>query len=141
MVRELSDDAISQLIELFDSVPSAMTAILLQQLGNAANRVPHAATAFANRDARWDGVLLTSWEDAAQDATQIEWTREAWRSLRPFSTGGVYVNGVADGDAEEISGAFGSQYARLAELKAKYDPTNLFRVNANITPKPTGSLV
>ena len=68
MVRELSDDAISQLIELFDSVPSAMTAILLQQLGNAANRVPQqprpAATAFANRDARWDGVLLTSWEDA-----------------------------------------------------------------------------
>jgi hypothetical protein len=135
LVRELSDDAISQLIELFDSVPSAMTAILLQQLGNAANRVPPAATAFANRDARWDGVLLTSWEDAAQDATQIEWTREAWRSLRPFSTGGVYVNGVADGDAEEISGAFGSHYARLAELKAKYDPTNLFRVNANITPK------
>lgn len=80
LVRELSDDAISQLIELFDSVPSAMTAILLQQLGNAANRVPPAATAFANRDARWDGVLLTSWEDAAQDATQIEWTREAWRS-------------------------------------------------------------
>ena len=75
-----------------------MTAILLQQLGNAANRVPPAATAFANRDARWDGLLLTSWEDAAQDAIQIEWTREAWRSLRPFSTGGVYVNGVADGD-------------------------------------------
>lgn len=80
LVRELSDDAISQLIELFDSVPSAMTAILLQQLGNAANRVPPAATAFANRDARWDGVLLTSWEDATQDATQFEWTREAWRS-------------------------------------------------------------
>jgi Restriction endonuclease len=57
-----------------------MTAILLQQLGNAANRVPPAATAFAHRDARWDGLLLTSWEDAAQDASQIEWAREAWRT-------------------------------------------------------------
>jgi FAD/FMN-containing dehydrogenase len=139
MVRELSDDAIGQMSELFESVPSPMTAILLQQLGNAANRVPSDATAFANRDARWDGLVLGTWEDAAHDAAQIDWTRQAWRSLRPFSTGGVYANGVADGDAEEISGAFGSNYQRLADLKAIYDPTNLFRVNANITPEPSGA--
>ena len=118
-----------------------MTAILLRRLGDAANRVPPAATAFANRDARWDGVLLTSWEDAAQDATQIEWTREAWRSLRPFSTGGVYVNGVADGDAEGNQWRVRQPLCAIGGVEAKYDPTNLFRVNANVTPKPTGSLV
>src|SRR5215207_3641454 len=110
-----------------------MTGILLQQLGNAANRVSPAATAFVHRDARWDGLLLTSWEDPTEDAAQIDWTRQAWRSLRPFSTGGVYVNAVADGDAEEIGGAYGTNYARLAAVKAKYDPTNLFRMNANIS--------
>ena len=141
LVRDLSDDAIAQMVELFDAVPSPLTAILLQQLGNAANRVPSTATAFAHRDARWDGLLLTSWEDIAQDAGMIDWTRQAWRSLRPFSTGGVYVNGVADGDAEEIGGAYGANYERLAALKAMYDPTNLFRVNANIIPTPTGSVV
>jgi len=135
MMRELSDDAIAQLITLFESVPSPMTGILLQQLGNAANRVPADATAFPNRDARWDGLVLGSWEDETQDEAQIDWTRQAWRSLRPFSTGGVYANGVADGDAEEIGGAFGVNYQRLAAVKAIYDPGNLFRLNANIVPE------
>lgn len=65
----------------------------------------------------------------------MQWTRGAWAALRPFSTGGVYVNGVADGGAEEIQGAYGANYARLASLKAKYDPANLFRLNANIDPQ------
>ena len=61
--------------------------------------------------------------------------RQAWRSLRPFSTGGVYVNGVADGDSEEIHGGYGTNLTRLAKLKARYDPTNMFRQNANIAPQ------
>jgi FAD/FMN-containing dehydrogenase len=134
LMSELSDGGIAELVKLYENVPSPMSLILLQQLGNAANRVPADATAFAHRDARWDGLLLSGWDDPVQDAAQIEWTRLAWASLRPFSTGGVYVNGVADGDAEEIGGAFGGNYERLSALKAKYDPTNLFRVNANITP-------
>jgi len=135
VMRELSDGAIAQLIELFASVPSPFTLVLLQQVGNAANRVPVEATAFPHRDARWDGLVLTSWDDHEQDEVQVQWTRGAWAVLRPFSTGGVYVNGVADGGAEEIQGAYGANYARLASLKAKYDPTNLFRLNANIDPQ------
>jgi FAD/FMN-containing dehydrogenase len=135
LIRQLSDGAIDQLAKLYESVPSPMSLILLQQLGNAANRVSAEATAFAHRDARWDGLLLTSWEDPAQDGAQVDWTRQACASLRPFATGGVYVNGVADGDAEEIHGAFGANYERLSTLKAKYDPTNLFRMNANIPPR------
>ena len=117
-------------------MPSPTSALLLQQLGNAANRIAPEATAFAHRDARWDGLVLASWDDADADAAHIDWARQAWRSLRPFSTGGVYVNGVADGDTEEIDGAYGTNLTRLAKLKAIYDPTNLFRQNANITPRP-----
>jgi hypothetical protein len=135
MMRELCDDAIAQLVELYQTVPSPMTAILLQQVGNAARRVPADATAFAHRDARWDGVFLTGWEDSTQDLAQIAWTREASALLRPFTTGGAYVNGVADGDRDEVAGAYGSNYRRLTALKAEYDPTNLFRVNANIVPR------
>jgi FAD/FMN-containing dehydrogenase len=135
MMRELCDDAIAQLVELYQTVPSPMTAILLQQVGNAARRVPADATAFAHRDACWDGVFLTGWEDPTQDLAQIAWTREASALLRPFTTGGAYVNGVADGDRDEVAGAYGGNYRRLAALKAEYDPTNLFRVNANIVPR------
>jgi FAD/FMN-containing dehydrogenase len=135
MMRELSDDAIAHLVEVYESVSSPMTAILLQQVGNAARRVPVDSTAFAHRDARWDLAFLTGWEDPTQDLAQIAWTRQSSTLLRPFSTGGAYVNGVADGDPDEITGAYGANYRRLAALKAEYDPTNLFRVNANIDPR------
>jgi FAD/FMN-containing dehydrogenase len=141
IMHELSDSAIAQLVELFETVPSPFTALMLQQLGNAANRVPVEATAFPHRDARWDGLFLTGWDDSEQDEVQIQWTRRAWTALRAFSTGGVYVNGVADGDAEEIHSAYSANYARLASLKAKYDPTNVFRLNANILPLSTSATV
>jgi FAD/FMN-containing dehydrogenase len=134
-MRELSDAAIAQFVELFDTVPSPFTGLLLQQLGNAANRVPLEATAFPHRDARWDGVVLASWDEPEQDELQIQWARRAWSLLRRFSTGGVYVNGVADGDTDEIHSAYGANYKRLASLKAEYDPANLFRINANIVPR------
>jgi FAD/FMN-containing dehydrogenase len=134
MVRTLTDDAVDRLVELFATIRSPFTAVLLQQLGRAVNRVPPSATAFPHRDARWDGLILSGWEDPAEDTVHIDWTRQAWDSLRPFSTGGVYVNGVADGDPEELSRAYGANHARLAAIKATYDPTNAFRLNANIEP-------
>ena len=137
MIRDLTDAAIDGLVELFDAVPSPTSALLLQQLGNAANRVAPDATAFAHRDARWDGLVLASWDDPRDDAAHIDWARQAWRSLRPFSTGGVYVNGVADGDSEEIDGAYGANLIRLSTLKAVFDPNNMFRQNANIAPRPS----
>jgi FAD/FMN-containing dehydrogenase len=134
MVRELSDDAIAVMAARFASVPSPTSMLLLQQIGNAARRVPADATAFAHRDAFWDGLVLSSWDDPGADADQIAWTRSSWAALRPHSTGGVYANGVADGDPDEIAGAYGANYARLAAVKAEYDPDNLFRLNANIVP-------
>jgi FAD/FMN-containing dehydrogenase len=133
VIRDLPDELITRIVEPFAEVPSPFTFLLLQQLGNAARRVAAEATAFPHRDACWDAVILCAWESAAEDAMQIAWSRRVWDSWRPFSTG-VYVNGVAEGDREELLAAYGARYERLAALKAKYDPTNLFRLNANIRP-------
>jgi FAD/FMN-containing dehydrogenase len=136
LITELSDDAITTLVQLYRSIPSPMSMILLQGLGNTARRIDPDATAFPHRSAQWDGLLLSGWEDPALDNDQIRWTRAAWAALQPFSTG-VYVNGVADGDPQELAGAYGNHHTRLAEIKAIYDPTNLFRLNANIPPQRT----
>jgi hypothetical protein len=64
----------------------------------------------------------------------MEWTREAFKAAAPFATGGVYVNFKTDDEAERVPSAFGGSYSQLAALKAKYDPTNFFRLNQNVPP-------
>jgi hypothetical protein len=135
LVQELSDDFIDVMIEQFAKVPSANSFFGLQQLGNAANRVPNDATAFAYRQARWDCLIISVWDDPAQDDIQINWARDTFRRFRPFSTGGVYVNVLVEPDIEGYPAAYGTNYARLVDLKSKYDPTNFFHLNVNIKPK------
>jgi FAD/FMN-containing dehydrogenase len=132
-VRDLQDGMMDLMAEQYATVPSPHTALVLQQLGNAANRVAPDATAFAHRDARWDAVVFSGWDDPTRDAEQIAWSRQVHASWRPFSTGGVYSNAGAENDAE-VRAAYGAAYDRLARLKARYDPDNFFRLNANITP-------
>jgi FAD/FMN-containing dehydrogenase len=130
----LADAAIDALLDLFTRVPSPMSVVGLQQAGGAIARVPADATAYANRDAAFDCIPIAIWEDAAQDAANIAWSRAVWEAMRPFATGGVYVNNLGEEGEERIRAAYGPNYARLAALKAKYDPTNLFRLNQNIRP-------
>ncbi len=119
----------------FANVPSPSTIFLLQQIGNAANRVPSDATAFAHRDARWDALILSGWDDPAQDAEQIAWSKQVYASWRPFCTDASYTNVLSADDPEgDVRSAYGSAYPRLAEIKARYDPLNFFRLNANIKP-------
>lgn len=130
----LPDALIEGVGQRFGGAPSPFTFLLFQHFGNAVNRVPDEATAFPHRNARWDALVLSGWEDPAEDANQIAWSREVWESWRPHSTG-VYVQVVTpDGGREEVHAAYGARYERLAALKATYDPTNLFRMNANIIP-------
>ena len=141
MVRQIPDALAARVVEQFAAVPSPLTFFLFQHVGNAANRVPPEATAFAHREARWDALVLSCWDDPAEDAAQVAWSRDVWASWRPFSTG-VYANAVgADAEREEVRAAFGARYERLAALKAKYDPTNLFRLNANVPPAAPGTSV
>jgi hypothetical protein len=136
-MRSISDDAIDTLIERFATVPSPLTLVFFQQLGNAANRVGAQETAFSQRDALCEWGCLSSWLDPAEDGANIRWTRELAEAMQPFSSGGAYITqmGVeAEEGADRIKAAYGPNYERLAALKHKYDPTNLFRHNQNIKP-------
>jgi FAD/FMN-containing dehydrogenase len=130
----LTEPAVNTLLERFAQVPSPMSVIGLQQAGGAIARVPVDATAYVNRDAAFDCIPIAIWEDPAQDAANIAWSRSVWEALRPFSTGGVYVNNLGDEGEERIRAAYGRNLEKLAALKATYDPDNLFRLNQNIRP-------
>lgn len=136
-MREIPDGAIEVLLEHFLQAPSSLSVPVFQQLGNAANRVAPDATAFGHRDARYNLILIAAWADARDTEGNITWTRELWEALRPYTTGGVYVNNIgqeADGDRALFHAAYGGNYPRLAAIKHAYDPANLFRHNQNIAP-------
>ena len=105
------------------------------QLGGAINRVAANATAYPHRDLKYLVNIHTRWETAAEDAKCVAWARELFDALAPHATGGVYVNFMPEDEAARVrAGAYGANYDRLARLKTKYDPANLFRVNQNIRP-------
>jgi FAD/FMN-containing dehydrogenase len=132
---ELADGALELLREFSGRLPSPDCELLLAQLGGAINRIPATATAYPHRDVRFVMNIHGRWSDASQDATCIGWARELFDRMAPHATGGVYVNFMPEDEAQRVSrGAYGVNYARLAELKAKYDPENLFRMNQNIAP-------
>lgn len=134
-ITEIRDGLIERMAGQFASVPSPHTIFLLQQLGNAANRVAPDATAFAHRDARWDALVFSGWERAEEDAEQIAWSRLAYESWRPFCMDAGYTNALSGEDSEsDVRSSYGAAYPRLAQLKRRYDPTNVFRMNANIRP-------
>jgi FAD/FMN-containing dehydrogenase len=132
---ELADEALDILREYVGRLPSPDCEVLLAQLGGAINRIPAKATAYPHRDVNFVMNIHGRWSDASQDAACIGWARELFDRMAPHATGGVYVNFMPEDEAQRVSrGAYGSNYARLAELKARYDPENLFRMNQNIAP-------
>ena len=117
---------------------SPHSAILIFPLDGPLNRLPAAYSAAGNRDAVSVVNIAAAWDKAEDDAANIEWARSTWRDLRRFSTGGVYVNFLTEEEGDErIRAAYGAQYGRLADIKTKWDPANLFRMNKNIPPSHT----
>jgi hypothetical protein len=101
--------------------------------------VGSADTAYAERSAAWMVSIDGIWSDASDDDTVIVWTRKAWSEVAKFGTGSVYLNftGIADEPVDAgVESAHGPNLERLAQIKAKYDPTNFFRLNNNIVPSP-----
>ncbi len=113
-----------------------MTAVLVEQYGGAASRVGKGDTAFAQRHGDYDLGILTQWADPAESARHIEWTRGFADAMAPFRSGDYLLNFLGDETEDTIRASFGSNYARLVEVKTKYDPTNFFRVNQNVKPDP-----
>ena len=115
------------------AAPPILDTLGFVHLGGAIARVEPTATAYWNRGASHDLALVASWEGRAQNDQNVKTARTVWAQLEPF-TRGYYINTDTPDDERRLRATFGDNYPRLVQLKNKYDPTNLFRLNANIRP-------
>jgi len=134
-LREIGAGAIDALLDAYAKAPNTSSLLVFQHVGGAIARVPTPDSPYANRDAAFDCFPVAIWDDPADDDANMRWARELWSAVRPYSTGGVYANNLGEEGEDRVRDAYGENYARLAALKTRYDPTNLFRVNQNIKPK------
>lgn len=131
--NELKPADIDALVETAEQTVANGVSIVMQQGGGAIGRAAIDSAAFPNRRARYWAMVAKGWTDTAQDQTHIANVRAGWKRIEPF-TDGFYVNAIGDDEQKRVAANYGSNYARLAQIKRKYDPTNQFRLNANIVP-------
>jgi hypothetical protein len=105
-----------------------------EHLGGAVGRVDPGATAFGDRTAAYTMIFTGCWTDPAESERNIRWIRETWDAFQRHARASVYVNYTDTGDEGRTQAVYGANYARLAALKAKYDPDNVFRPGQNILP-------
>jgi hypothetical protein len=136
---DLPDEMIDQALTNAADAPSDNTLSSLWNFGGATAAVPAEETALGDRSMGWMYSIDSIWNKAEEDEANIAWTRSVWEKARRFSHDGrLYLNFAGHGEDGEalVKDAYGKNYAQLAEVKAKYDPGNLFRFNQNIKPKP-----
>jgi FAD/FMN-containing dehydrogenase len=134
-LEELADAAIDVIADRARNRPAPLTLVNTFHMGGAIAAVDPEATAFAQRSAPFMVSIDGMWQDPAADAEMIAWTRAAWEAVAQHGNGGVYLNFTGDDTRDaDVDTAFGRNLDRLAEVKAVYDPGNLFRINHNITP-------
>lgn len=134
-VNELSDEAIEKHMQYATQLPSGHSTMHLYPINGAAHRVGKHDTAWSFRDASFAQVIVGVDPDPANNPKTIQWARDYWDVMHPYSAGGAYVNMMMDEGEERVKAAYRDNYERLASVKAKYDPNNLFRVNQNIKPQ------
>jgi FAD/FMN-containing dehydrogenase len=134
-VKSLPDAAIETHIAQATAAPSDLCLMHLYPIDGAAQRVAKDAMAWSSRDATWSMVIAGIHSDPKQAQALKDWGRAYWKAVHPFNLEGVYVNFMMDDEADgRVQATYGDNYARLASIKAQYDPKNLFRVNQNIRP-------
>ena len=136
-VKELSDEAVALHVRHGSELPTPLSTMHLYPIDGAVHRVGKNDTAFSHRDANWSSVYGGIDPDPANAERITEWTKEYWAALHPYSAGGAYVNFMMDEGQERIRATYQDNFERLADIKNRYDPTNLFRVNQNIRPTAT----
>lgn len=135
LTERISDELIDLLVEGASTFSSPLSVIIFFHMHGAAVRVAPTDTAFAARRTQWDFDLIGQWADAAESGSHIAWVKSLWSRLESHLLGTAYVNHLASDDRpEKIRASFGQNYDRLRQVKSMYDPTNLFRLNANIAP-------
>jgi FAD/FMN-containing dehydrogenase len=141
-LKSLSDGAINTIVDFYGRAPSPRSVIVVEHNGDGAiARIPDDATAFGDRRWSFNFLITAVWIDPAETDANIRWTREFMGAMQPFLAEAVYVNYLGEvADDAGVRSAYGGKYERLAALKAKYDPTNFFRLNQNIRPaRPAAS--
>lgn len=131
---DLGDGAIETTIRYIGSLPSPHCEVFFGQIGGATMRPSADSAAYPHRNAMYVCNVHGRWDTPAEDRACIDWARGFFRDTAPHATGGVYVNFLTEDESERVKAAYGANYQRLADIKKKYDPQNLFRVNQNIRP-------
>jgi FAD/FMN-containing dehydrogenase len=135
---ELSDGLIDTVIHYVNRIPDDQSEVFFGQLGGATSRVADDATAYQGRSAAYVMNVHGRWSDAAKDEACIAWCRDLFAATAPYATGEAYVNFMTGEEGDRLEDAYGDSYQRLVELKNRYDPGNLFRMNQNIPPTAGG---
>jgi FAD/FMN-containing dehydrogenase len=134
-LSSLSDEVIDTTIDWYARVPSPMSGIVFEPWQGAATRVGVSDTAFPHRAAGYNLVLVSEWTNPAETDRNIAWVREAYAAMQPFFVSRRYVNYMEDdGAGDPAAEAYGPNYARLRQMKTKFDPANFFHMNQNIRP-------
>jgi hypothetical protein len=129
-----NDDILRVATDFGSRVPNISTANHFYPINGAVNRVAPDATAFAYRNEAFAPSIAGFWTDPAETETVTTWVRDYWTALHPYSSGGGYINFMDADDSARTIDNYGPNWARLREVKAKWDPDNLFHVNQNIPP-------
>jgi FAD/FMN-containing dehydrogenase len=132
---EISDESIAEHVRWGAEMPTMQSSMHLYPIDGAAHRNGNGETAWAYRDANWAGVIVGVDPDPANADRLRDWAVGYYDAIHPYSSGGAYVNFMMEEGQERVQASYRDNYDRLAEIKAKYDPTNLFKVNQNIRPK------
>ncbi len=128
------DHMIDLHIKYGSQLPTMFSSMHIYPINGAAGRVARNATPWDYRDANFSQVIVAVDSDPANNERLIAWARDYWLALHPYSAGGAYLNFMMDEGEEPVKDSYRANHARLAEIKAKYDPTNFFHVNQNIKP-------
>lgn len=139
LLRQVSENAAEVLTECTRKMPMTPGSFFyLQQLHGAAGRVKAADTAFPHRYDHYNCGAMAGWDDTTHTENNLRWSRESWQAMQPFCEHDAYVNDLGDEGEVRVREAYGKNYDRLLALKRKYDPSNLFRLNQNISPEAAG---
>jgi FAD/FMN-containing dehydrogenase len=133
-IAEIPDDAVALHAEFAKKLPTLKSTMHLYPIDGAAGRVAPEATPWGYRDAKWGQVIVGVDPDPANADALKEWATGYWEAIHPYSMGGAYLNMIMEEGVDRIRGSYRGNYERLADIKRKYDPDNLFHVNQNIAP-------
>ena len=134
-LRDLDDGYIDAAVDAYSTVPSPMSAILLEHFHGAVTRIPVADAAVPHREEGFNLLIPAVWTDPAATDENVAWARATYDSVRPYLADRRWLNYLGDDDsADAVRAAYGPNYDRLVEVKRRYDPENVFHLNHNIDP-------